>query len=330
MPFPLVSSPRWLESVIQVAIGGGLAGFSRCATRLSRARFGRYSQPDVLPGRGSTVSGYGLMRAMIKAVEWFIGMRYLRAKRRTRFVSFISGISLSGIALGVAALIVILSVMNGLEGDIRERLLSMTAHGRISGQAGALSDWQQVRESMLKESGVVAAAPVVELEGMLGSSREPRGVLVHGVDPGLEASVSGRTIRFLVGGLDDLAVGQRGIVLGRLLALDLNVRVGDGVQLLVPRPGANGGVDPVLERFTVRGVFEAGIQEHDSGLALVHAADAQRLLELRDAVTAVRFLADDVMHAPAVAKSIEGYRLASPSRAVIGRWKTPVIFAPFA
>ena len=244
------------------------------------------------------------MRAMIKAVEWFIGIRYLRAKRRTRFVSFISGISLSGIALGVAALIVILSVMNGLEGDIRERLLSMTAHGRISGQAGALSDWQRVRESMLKDSGVIAAAPVVELEGMLSSGREPRGVLVHGVDPSLEAEVSGRTIRFLVGGLDDLAVGQRGIVLGRLLALDLNVRVGDGLRLLVPRPGANGGVDPVIERFTVRGVFEAGVQEHDSGLALVRAADAQRLLKLRDAVTAVRFLADDVMHAPAVSNRL--------------------------
>ena len=246
------------------------------------------------------------MRAMIKAVEWFIGMRYLRAKRRTRFVSFISGISLSGIALGVAALIVILSVMNGLEGDIRERLLSMTAHGRISGQAGPLDGWQRVRETMLEDAGVVAAAPIVELEGMLRSAREPRGVLVHGVDPGLEAAVSGHTIRFLVGRLDDLAPGQRGIVLGRLLALDLNVRVGDGVTLLVPRPGANGGVDPELERFTVRGVFEAGVQEHDSGLALVHAADAQRLLDLHTSVTAVRFIADDVMRAPAVAERLRG------------------------
>ena len=244
------------------------------------------------------------MRAMIKAVEWFIGMRYLRAKRRTRFVSFISGISLSGIALGVAALIVILSVMNGLEGDIRERLLSMTAHGRISGEAGELSNWQRVRQTVLKDNGVIAAAPVVELEGMLRSSREPRGVLVHGVDPSLEAEVSGRTIRFLVGSLDDLGAGQRGIVLGRLLALDLNLRVGDGVNLLVPRPGANGSIDPVIERFTVRGVFEAGVQEHDSGLALVHAADAQRLLELHDTVTAVRFLADDVMHAPEVANRL--------------------------
>lgn len=240
---------------------------------------------------------------VIKAIEWFIGLRYLRAKRRTRFVSFISGISLAGIALGVAALIVILSVMNGLEGDIRERLLSMTAHGRISHTSGAVSDWQTVRAAMLRDGQVVAAAPVVELEGMVKANRDLRPVVVNGVVPEYERQISGGKIRFLVGELDALR-GQRGILLGRLLALDLNVRIGDGVVLLIPRAGANGGVDPLLERFVVRGVFEAGVQEHDASLALVSAGDAQRILKLDESVSAVRFLADDVMSAPSVSSRL--------------------------
>ncbi|MEM7503342.1 MAG: lipoprotein-releasing ABC transporter permease subunit [Pseudomonadota bacterium] len=241
------------------------------------------------------------MPAMMRSVEWFVGLRYLRAKRRTRFVSFISGISLAGIALGVAALIVILSVMNGLEADIRDRLLSMTAHGRIADTSGQVAGWQGLRDTMLTDDGVVAAAPVVELEGMLRADRQLRPVLFNGVVPELEEAVSGRNMNFLAGGLVDLRPGERGILIGRFLALDLGARVGDGVLLLVPRPGVGGSIDPVLRRFVVRGVFEAGVQEHDSSLALLHAGDAQELLELDDAVTAVRFLTDDVMDAPRVA-----------------------------
>ncbi|MEM9208515.1 MAG: ABC transporter permease, partial [Pseudomonadota bacterium] len=253
------------------------------------------------------------MRPMINPVELFVGLRYLRAKRSTRFVSFITGISLAGIALGVAALIVILSVMNGFEGELRNRLLSMTAHGYVTSSEGRLANWMTVRESVLAADGVVAAAPFVSLEGMVRSGADLRAVFVHGIEPGLEVDVSGRTINFVTGDLDVLAPGSRGIVLGRSLALDLGVRTGDGVILLIPRPDGSGGLEPVLERFVVRGVFEAGVQEHDSALALVHLADARRILDLETDVTAVRFLADDVMTAPDVAGRLvsslgDGYR----------------------
>ncbi len=245
------------------------------------------------------------MRPMINAVELFIGLRYLRAKRRTRFVSFISGISLAGIALGVAALIVILSVMNGFEGELRSRLLSMTAHGYLTGEDGSVSDWRSLRDTMLAEEGLVAAAPYVAIEGMVRTRRGLRGVLVNGVSPEFEKAVSGRTINFVVGDLDVLQPGSNSIVLGRLLALDLNVHIGDDVVLLMPRPAAGGTLQPVLERFIVRGVFEAGVQNHDASLALVHIDDAARMMSFDDEVTAVRFLAEDVMAAPVIAGRLQ-------------------------
>jgi len=244
------------------------------------------------------------MRRMINAAELFVGLRYLRAKRKTRFVSFITFISLGGIALGVAALIVILSVMNGFEGELRDRLLSMTAHGYVTGDDGTLSDWTEVQQMIYEEPGIIAAAPLVEMEGMIRTNRSLHGVLVHGVLPQAELSVSGRTVNFVEGSLDDLIAGQRSIVLGRFLALDLGVRIGDGVVLLIPRPVGDGTLEPVLERFIVRGVFEAGVQDHDATLALVHIDDAARLLSLDDRVSSVRFLTDDVMSAPLVSRQL--------------------------
>jgi lipoprotein-releasing system permease protein len=245
------------------------------------------------------------MRRMINAVELFVGLRYLRAKRRTRFVSFITGISLAGIALGVAALIVILSVMNGFEGELRSRLLSMTAHGYVTGEDGAVSDWRSLREIVLAEEGVIAASPYVMIEGMVRTGKGLRGVLVNGVLPEFEQTVSGQTINFVAGNLDVLIPGTNNIVLGRLLALDLNVRLGDGVVLLMPRPTGNGGLEPVLERFIVQGVFEAGVQDHDSTLALVPIDAAARMMSFDDEVTAVRFLADDVMNAPVIGRALQ-------------------------
>lgn len=238
---------------------------------------------------------------MISATELFVGLRYLRAKRSTRFVSFITGISLAGIALGVAALIVILSVMNGFEGELRNRLLSMTAHGTVFADGVAMEDWQSVRQAILEEETVTAAAPIIELEGMLRSGRELKPVVIHGVEPSLEADVSGATINLVAGSLDALMPQGRGIILGRGLALDLGVRLGDDVVVLIPRPAAGGDLEPVLEGFVVRGVFEAGVQEHDSALALVHTEDAARILDYGKAVDGIRFLSMDVMQAPEVA-----------------------------
>jgi lipoprotein-releasing system permease protein len=238
--------------------------------------------------------------AMMSPVELFVGLRYLRAKRRTRFVSFITLISLIGIALGVAALIVILSVMNGFEGELRSRLLSMSAHGFVTGSDGVTRDWRQLVEDVDADEGVAAAAPVVELEGMIQSGRELRAVFVHGVDPAYEDRLSGDIINLVEGSLSDLQPDSRSIILGRVLAYDLGARVGDGVVLLIPRPAGDGTMEPVLERFVMSGVFEAGLQDHDSILALVNARDAAGILGLGDEVTSVRYRAHDVMAAPAI------------------------------
>jgi lipoprotein-releasing system permease protein len=242
---------------------------------------------------------------MISAVELFVGLRYLRAKRRTRFVSFITLISLLGIALGVAALIVILSVMNGFEAELRSRLLSMTAHGYVTGSDGRVDDWPSLRSEVLSTPGVVSAAPVIEMEGMIRSGRLLTAVMVNGVLPEYEREISGDTANFVEGSLDVLEPDGRNIVLGRLLAFDLGVSVGDGLVLLTPRPVGDGSMEPILERFVVRGLFEAGVQEHDSSLALIHASDAARVMSFGSAVTSVRFRADDVMNAPAISRSLQ-------------------------
>lgn len=241
---------------------------------------------------------------MINPVELFVGLRYLRAKRRTRFVSFITLISLLGIALGVAALIVIMSVMNGFEGELRTRLLSMSAHGYVTGPNRVTTNWRALVADVAAEPGIAAAAPLVQMEGMIQSGRDLKAVLVHGVDPAYEEALSGELINLIEGKLDVLQPGSRSVILGRLLALDLGVRIGDGVVLLIPRPAGDGTLEPVLERFVLRGVFEVGLQEHDGLLALVNARDAANILAIGDERTAIRFRADDVMAAPAISEGL--------------------------
>lgn len=241
---------------------------------------------------------------MINPVELFVGLRYLRAKRRTRFVSFITLISLLGIALGVAALIVIMSVMNGFEGELRTRLLSMSAHGYVTGPNRVTANWRALVADVAAVPGIAAAAPVVQMEGMIQSGRELQAVLVHGVDPAYEEALSGELINLIEGELDVLQPDDHSIILGRLLAFDLGVRIGDGVVLLIPRPAGDGTLEPVLERFVLRGVFEVGLQEHDGLLALVNAQDAANILGIGDERTAIRFRADDVMAAPALSAAL--------------------------
>ena len=242
---------------------------------------------------------------MTNPVELFVGLRYLRAKRRTRFVSFITLISLLGIALGVAALIVILSVMNGFEGELRGRLLSMSAHGSVTAASGITEDWRTLVDEVSAEPGVAAAAPIVQMEGMIQSGPELFAVLVHGVDPQYEKPLAGAMINMVEGDLDALQTGNRGIILGRILAYDLGARIGDGVVLLIPRPVGDGTLEPVLERFVLRGVFEAGLQDHDAVLALVHISDAAAIQGMGTAVSAVRFRADDVMQAPVISRTLQ-------------------------
>lgn len=242
---------------------------------------------------------------MLNPVELFVGLRYLRAKRRTRFVSFITVISLLGIALGVAALIVILSVMNGFEGELRGRLLSMSAHGSIGAADGATEDWKPLAETVAAEPGVSAAAPFIQMEGMIQSGRDLVGVVVHGVEPHYESELAAGRINMVEGDLGVLQAGERSIILGRILAYNIGARIGDGVVLLVPRPVGDGTVEPVLERFVTRGIFEVGLQDHDGVLAIAHRDDIAAIMGMGDAVESVRFRAEDVMQAPAIAASLQ-------------------------
>ena len=239
---------------------------------------------------------------MFQPLEWFIGLRYLRSRRRRGVVSFISAASLLGIALGVAALIVILSVMNGLEAETRTRLLSMSAHATISSRSG-LPDWRELGSRLAADPAVSGVSPYVALEGMLAAGVNLRPALVRGILPGEEQNVSD-VQRFLHdSSLEELEAGAHRIILGRLLALNLGLSRGDAVKLLVPR-FTNGRMTPELTGFTVAGVFEAGVQEHDGSLAFVHMRDASELKGLRGMAEGLAVRLDDPMAVRAFARDV--------------------------
>lgn len=244
---------------------------------------------------------------MFQALEIFIGLRYLRPRQQNRFVSFITLASMIGVALGVAALIVVLSVMNGFENELRGRLLSMTSHATVAAARGGISEWRELIASAQRQPDVVGAAPYVQLQGMLANGSVLNGALVRGINPRLEKTVD-RVGDFMVQGtLDELQTAGYNMVLGRLLALRLGVDVGDRVTLLVPQTGlAAGDIRPRTRRFTVSGIFEAGLQEHDGSLALVNIDDAATLAGLGDSVTGIRLQFDDVFGAPAGIKTFAG------------------------
>jgi lipoprotein-releasing system permease protein len=237
--------------------------------------------------------------------ELFIGLRYTRAKRRNHFISFISLISMCGIGLGVAALIVVLSVMNGFQKELRTRILGVASHVQISGTGGELAAWQQVAEQAAKHKAVRAAAPYVAAQGMLSFEQTVRGVLVRGVLPEAEEQVADFNRYMRGGSMQLLKPGEFGIVLGGELARALQVFTGDKVTLIAPQglvtPAA---ILPRLKQFKVVGIFEAGMYEYDSGLALVHLADAQALYRMEDRVSGVRLKLDDLFAAPRVAREL--------------------------
>ena len=227
---------------------------------------------------------------MFQPLEWFIGLRYLRSSRRRGVVSFMSAASLLGIALGVAALIVILSVMNGLETETRSRLLSMGAHASIAAPGG-LPDWRELQSRLAAAPGVASVSPYVSLEGMLAAGANLRPAMVRGILPGEERDSD--ISRFItLGSLEELTAGSRRIILGRVLALNLGLNPGDAVTLLVPRV-VEGRMTPRYAAFTVAGIFEAGIQDSDANLALVHMSDASELKGLAGAAEGVAVRLDD-------------------------------------
>jgi lipoprotein-releasing system permease protein len=240
--------------------------------------------------------------------EFWVGLRYTRAKRRNHFISFISLISMLGIGLGVAALIVVLSVMNGFQKELRTRILGVVSHVQISGIGGELANWQQVEQAVAQHPSVRAAAPYVQAQSMLSLDQQVRGTVVRGILPEAEEKVADFAQHMKIGKLDDLAEGEFNIVLGMELARALNVGIGDKVTLIAPQglvtPAA---VLPRIKQFNVTGLFEVGMFEFDSGLALINLHDAQKLYRLEDRVTGVRLKVDDLFAAPRIARELLRY-----------------------
>ena len=257
---------------------------------------------------------------MLLPFELFIGLRYTRAKRRNHFISFISMTSMVGIALGVAALIVVLSVMNGFQHELRSRILGVASHLQISGANNALSDWQSVAKFVRGQPEVQASAPYIMAQGMLSFGQAVQGTIVRGVLPEQEDKVAeiGQHIR--AGSFDALKPGGFGIVLGADLALALGVGVGDKVVVMAPQGQFTPtGMVPRLKQFRVVGIFQVGMYEYDSALALIHLQDAATLYRMGDKVSGLRLKLDDLYRAPQVARDL-GLKLDAQGAYYISDW----------
>jgi len=243
---------------------------------------------------------------MFRPKELFIGLRYTRAKRRNGFVSFIALVSMLGIALGVAALIVVLSVMNGFGKELRERTLGMTAHATVTGQDGKLTDWQSIQIKVAKHPNVIDSAPFTQNEAMLSNRNRVSGAIIRGVVPELEKGVSEIGDKIVSGRLTDLKPGRFGIILGRELANAMGVFEGEKITVITPQANVTPvGVMPRLRRFTVVGVFEAGMHQFDRSMAIIHMQDAQKLFSIGDRVEGVRLKLDDMFSAYEVTHELE-------------------------
>jgi lipoprotein-releasing system permease protein len=231
--------------------------------------------------------------------EWLIGVRYLRSTHRSGFVSFVATMSVTGLALGVAALIVTLSVLNGFESELRNRMLSVTSHATITGLEGAIPQWRVAQTTAAAEPGIKAVAPFIESRGLLANGQRVTGAMVRGILPDEENRAVGLGSRLKSGALTDLQGGKYRVILGVALAAELGVKVGQSVVLMTPEGTATpAGIAPRMRRFMVTGVFESGMYEFDRGLALIHMSDAARLYRMGDNVTGLRLAVDDPFLAP--------------------------------
>ncbi len=241
----------------------------------------------------------------MKPYELLIGLRYTHAKRSNNFISFISFVSMAGIVLGVAALIIVLSVMNGFQEELRTRILGVASHVEVSGTGSTLADWQGVRQQVKSHPEVIASAPFVVNQGMLALGGNVRGAMIRGILPAEEAQVTDLAASMRLGRLDDLRAGEWGIVLGLELAQALGAGLGDKVTVITPQGNITpAGVLPRMKQFTVTGIFSAGMFEYDSGLALIHLQDAQKLARLGEEVSGLRLKTQDIFRAPWVTRDL--------------------------
>ncbi len=238
---------------------------------------------------------------MFRPLPFFIGLRYTRAKRRNHFISFISAISMGGLVLGVMALIVVLSVMNGFDRELRQRILGMVPHATITAARGELSDWQELSATVETIPGIEATAPFIEGQGMVTGNGQVQGLMLYGINPALENKVSILPNHMTAGTLDDLKAGSFDIVLGEILAQMLGVSVGDKVTIVLPEASVNlAGIFPRMKRFRVSGLFAVGA-DLDASLAYIHIDDAARFMRYKDGVEGLRLRMHDLFDAPRLA-----------------------------
>ena len=243
---------------------------------------------------------------MYNPFEAFIGLRYVKARRRNHFISFISLISMLGIAIGILALITVLSVMNGFEKELTSRILGMASHATVVENDNSVSDWQTIAAILGRQDGIVGAAPYFRTEGMLVREKRVHGVVMRGILPEYEKKVSLIGEKMQSGQFTELKSGGFGMIIGSESARNLGVSVGDMITLIAPQAGGTSGgtiagILPRLKRFTIVGIFEAGMREFDSGLALVHLDDALKLFK-KDKPSGLRLKTSDVMQAPRLSR----------------------------
>jgi lipoprotein-releasing system permease protein len=250
---------------------------------------------------------------MFQPLSLFVGLRYVRSRTRKFFVSFITWVSLAGVAVGVAALIVVLSVMNGFEGELRDRLLTLSSHARViatdgAGRRAADYPWQDARAELAGDPRVRGVAPYAEIQALALRSPEMLPVQLRGIDPALESRVSEAAAAVVEGRLDELVVGSDRVILGSVVARLLGVVTGDRVTLLVPGVGDSGAPAPRLREFTVSGIFEVGLHDHDGTLALAHIDDVRALTADDARAYGLHVRLADPMLAPALGRDL-GARL---------------------
>ncbi len=242
---------------------------------------------------------------MFHPLSLYVGLRYTRAKRRNHFISFISLISMLGIMLGIWALIVVLSVMNGFHTEIQTRILGMASHATLADPYGAMPQWRELLERVRRHQAVVGAAPFVELQAMLVNGSSVSGAQVRGILPVEEDQVADLRRDMIAGDLDALAGGAFNIVLGQELAAYLGVGVGDKVTVVTPQVSVTPvGVMPRLKAFTVSGLFAVGMSDYDRHAGFVHIEDAAKLMRLGDGVTGLRLKLTDMFEAPRLSREI--------------------------